>query len=97
MVEKISTKTKGGARPGAGRKAGSPNKKTAELQKAIADSGLTPLEYLLSVMRNVEEEPRARLNAALGAAPYVHAKLSSVDLAATHSGTVGMNLNVKFD
>jgi hypothetical protein len=71
---------KGGARPGAGRKAGSPNKKTAELQAAVAQSGLTPLEYMLQVMRNDSNEPRERLNAAVSAAPYVHAKLSSIEM-----------------
>jgi hypothetical protein len=92
-VEKKSTKTKGGARPGAGRKKGSPNKKTAELQKAVAESGVTPLEFMLDIMRTKPsddiEDPRLlvdllalRFEAAKAAAPYVHAKLSSVELTA---------------
>ena len=69
-----------------GRTAGTPNKKTAETVKAIEESGLTPLEYMLTVMRNDLEEPRTRLNAALGAAPYVHAKLSSIELSGVNGG-----------
>jgi len=80
MAEKVSTKTKGSARPSAGRKKGTPNKRTAEVVKAVEESGLTPLEYLLSVMRDEANDPRERLNAANMAAPYVHAKLSSVEL-----------------
>lgn len=87
-TEKLSTPIKGGKRPGAGRKPGIPNKRTQETQKAIEESGLTPLEYMLSVMRNEVEEPRVRLNAAISAAPYVHAKLSSVTAQVEHSGNV---------
>lgn len=90
-VEKLSTKIKGGARPGAGRKKGLPNKRTAETIKAVEESGLTPLEYMLSVMRNVDNDPRERLSAAEKAAPYVHAKLSSVEMNAkvtTHEASL---------
>ncbi len=80
MTEKISKGIKGGFRPGAGRKKGAPNKKTAELQKAVAESGITPLEYMLQVMRAPDTEPKERLAAAVAAAPYVHAKLSSVEI-----------------
>ena len=69
----------GGKRKGAGRPKGSRNKKTEEQTAAILDSGLTPLDYLLSVMRD-ESVPRDdRVDAAHKAAPYVHAKLASVD------------------
>jgi hypothetical protein len=71
---------KGGKRSGAGRKKGVPNKRTAEIQEAVEASGLTPLEYMLQVLRDVATEPRERLAAAVAAAPYVHAKLASVEL-----------------
>lgn len=78
---------KGGARPGAGRKPGVPNKRTAEKVAAIEASGLTPLDYLLSVMRDTELPREDRVDAAKAAAPYVHAKLANVELNAsvTHS------------
>ena len=94
-VEKKSNGIKGGARPGAGRKKGAPNKKTAELQKAVAESGITPLEYMLNIMRSepspdlpeelILEAINLRFEAAKAAAPYVHAKLSSVDVNANVS------------
>lgn len=90
MIENKSKKTnsiKGGVRPGSGRKKGSPNKKTAELQRAVAESGLTPLEYLLEVMRNSSDE-RQRLNAAIAAAPYIHPKLANIEVSGKGGGPV---------
>jgi len=70
----------GGARPGAGRPKGARNKRHEEVvQKAVA-GGITPLEYLLSVMQNEEAEEAKRIDAAKAAAPYVHARLSNVDM-----------------
>ena len=69
----------GGARPGAGRKPGIPNKATAELQAAIAASGETPLNYMLQIMRDDTRDQALRFEAAKAAAPYVHAKLAAVD------------------
>ncbi len=68
---------RGGKRPGAGRPAGARNKKTAELIEAIEDSGETPLEYLISVVRDTKEDARVRLDAAKAAAPYVHCRMPS--------------------
>lgn len=87
MVEKQSNNQKGGKRTGAGRKKGEPNKRTVEAQAATAESGITPLEYLLDVMRNSADE-RTRMSAAQAAAPYVHAKLASISVQAEHSGAV---------
>ena len=55
--------SRGGARPGAGRKPGTPNRVTAELQAAVAASGETPLDYMLRVMRDAAmDQPRAGRN-----------------------------------
>jgi hypothetical protein len=90
-----TTTKKGGVRAGAGRKKGIPNKKTADVQAKVAASGVTPLEYMLSQMR--KPYPRRasvaqkiamdnmRFEAAKAAAPYVHAKLASIE----HSGKGG--------
>lgn len=83
MIEKQSIKSKaikGGARPGAGRKAGGTNKRTAELVNTAKASGIMPLDYLLGIMRNVKQEENIRLDAAKAAAPYLHAKLSSIEV-----------------
>jgi hypothetical protein len=85
-VEKQSKGIKGGKREGAGRKPGVPNKRTAEIQKAVEESGLTPLDYMLQVMRDPMQEDHRRLTAAQAAAPYVHAKLSSVELSGKDGG-----------
>ena len=70
---------RGGARRGAGRKPGTPNRVTAELQAAVAASGETPLDYMLRVMRDPTMEHPRRDEMAKAAAPYVHSKLAAVD------------------
>jgi len=72
--------TRGGARANSGRKIGSANVKTREIADRCAESGLTPLEYMLQVLRDETLETRERMGAAAAAAPYIHAKLSSVEL-----------------
>lgn len=79
--QSIASGHKGGKRDGAGRKRGVPNKATREMREAIKASGLTPLEYMLQVMRDENEDEARRLHAASMAAPYVHAKLSCVEVA----------------
>lgn len=69
----------GGKRPGAGRKPGSATTRTREIANAVAE-GLTPLEYLTSVYRDPQVDEARRIDAAKAAAPYVHAKLNSVEL-----------------
>ena len=60
-----------------GRKAGTPNKATAAKAAAIAASGLTPLDFMLTVMRDQSADLQDRLQAARAAAPYVHPRLVS--------------------
>lgn len=85
-----------------GRKPGTPNKKTAEVQKAVEESGITPLDYMLKIMRDdsIPEDAELaqiialaglRFEAAKAAAPYVHAKLSSIEVNAnvtTHEASL---------
>ena len=75
----------GGARAGAGRKKDGHYKLTEEaIEKA--KEGLDPLDYLLNIVRDVEEQMRVRMDAAKAALPYVHHKLISKDL--QHSGRI---------
>lgn len=69
---------RGGKREGAGRPKGAPNKATAARQQEVAESGLTPLDFLLQTMRDDENALDKRLDAAKAAAPFVHPKLSAV-------------------
>jgi hypothetical protein len=63
-----------------GRAKGTPNRATAAKVAAIAASGVPPLDYLLSVMRDEENPVQLRLDAAKAAAPYVHPRMSSVEV-----------------
>ena len=67
---------RGGKRKGAGRPKGTPNKKQAKVVANVEASGILPLDYMLSVMRDEAGEKSARMDAAKAAAPYVHAKLT---------------------
>jgi hypothetical protein len=82
--------SKGGARPGAGRKPGVPNKRTAEKVAAVEASGLTPLDYMLSLLRDKNGTKEDRMWAAEKAAPYVHAKLAAVEMSGKDGGPVEM-------
>jgi len=66
---------------GQGRPKGAKNKKTQAQVKAIEESGVTPLEYMLDVMRDPKAEKPRRDDMARAAAPYVHPKLGQVDIA----------------
>ena len=63
-----------------GRAKGSPNKVTAAKAVAIAASGLTPLDFMLAVLRDEARDHVERMDAAKSAAPYVHARLAAVEL-----------------
>ena len=77
---------RGGKRPGAGRKPGAITQKTRAKAEEIAASGLTPLEFMMSVLRDETNSTEDRFEAAKAAAPYVHAKLAAID----HSGSVNL-------
>jgi hypothetical protein len=79
---------RGGPREGAGRPKGAQSIKTLEQTAAIEASGMTPLEYLTSVYRDLSADESKRIDAAKAAAPYVHAKLSSVELTGKDGGPV---------
>jgi hypothetical protein len=90
MIEKnqtIQPKSKGGARPGAGRKKSALTVKTREIAEEIAKSGMTPLEYLMSIMQDDANDQKERTHAAIAAAPYMHPKLASID----HTGDVALS------
>lgn len=69
---------RGGSRPGAGRKPGSATKRTREIANAVAE-GLTPLEFLTNVYRDIGEDMARRVDAAKAAAQYVHPKLAAIE------------------
>ena len=80
----------GGARQGSGRKKSALEERSRKAAERAVAEGITPLDYMLNVLRNEAESPANRMWAAEKAAPYVHAKLASVE----HSGTDGGPLQV---
>ena len=88
--------SRGGARPGAGRKPGSVTRRTREIAEQAAVQGITPLEFLLQAMRDESREFPVRLDAAKAAAPYVHAKLAAVEVTGKDGGPVDHSLTVEF-
>jgi hypothetical protein len=70
---------RGGRRPGSGRKPGARLNRTREIADAIALQGITPLDYLMTIVRSSPGTPEA-LDAAKAAAPYMHPRLTSVAL-----------------
>ena len=92
---------KGGKRLGAGRKKGSLSKATqkrADIAIIALDSGITPLDYMLEIMRapiptDVDADVRVsmtaqRFEAAKASAPYVHPRLAAIE----HTGKDGSPL-----
>lgn len=70
---------RGGKRKGAGRPPGAINRATAAARKMVEETGVTPLEFMLQVMRDANATRAERLDMAKAAAPYVHARLSAVE------------------
>lgn len=75
----------GGARQNAGRKPGASTRMNEKARQKAAEGGLMPLEYMLAVLRDETNPAEDRMDAAKAAAPYVHAKLASVE----HKGDGG--------
>ena len=73
--------SRGGSRPGAGR----PRKPSVRFDKVPKDiqaeaksEGMSPLEYMLKVMRNPEADQQRRDRMAVSAAPFCHARVADV-------------------
>lgn len=69
----------GGRRARAGRKKRSTTRKSREIADKVAtDGALTPLQYVIDVMRNPKTTRRRKDWAAATALPYVHPRLQSI-------------------
>jgi hypothetical protein len=62
-----------------GRQKGARNRATAEARAAAAVAGILPLDYMLEVMRDPKADHKRRDAMAMAAAPYLHARLSTID------------------
>jgi hypothetical protein len=80
-----------------GRQKGARNRATAEARAAAEATGTLPLDYMLSVMRDLNADPKRRDAMAIAAAPYLHPKLSAVEAKPNEPGTAEMcGIRVEF-
>src|ERR1700722_7659444 len=88
---------RGGRREGAGRKAGSVSKLDGEARRKAMVGGMMPLDYLLAIMRNGDQDARCRPDAAKAAPPYCHARLSATEVIGPSGGPVSVQTCQKLD
>ena len=79
---------RGGKRPGAGRKPGVSDK--AKIAAQVVASGLSPLDFMLGVLRDESQPFERRQDMAKAAAPYVHPKLASLEQKIDASVTINI-------
>src|SRR5215203_4698940 len=69
----------GGRRAGSGRKRSGANRLDTKARQHALESGLSPLEFMLAILRNEANSDAVRMEAAKAAAPYVHARLAHIE------------------
>ena len=87
---------KGGKRPGAGRKAGIPNKANAEIKSVAQQYSAEAIEKIVYLMRNAETE-QVRLAAAKEIVDRVHGRpAQSVEHTGEGGGPIKASVEVTF-
>jgi len=71
-----------------GRKKGSRNKVNMQREAEIAASGMTPLEYMLSIVRDPLKDEKTRCDMAKAAAPYCHPHLQAIQHTGANGGPI---------
>lgn len=87
--------THGGPRKGAGRKKGTVAEATRirkDIATAALNAGLTPLDYMLNILRDETQKQSARFTAAKEAAPYVHPRLAAVEHSGNEDKPIAFNI-----
>lgn len=85
----------GGVRKGAGRRRHTPNKRKSFIAAEALKQGISPLEFVLQVMRNEDNPLPLRCEMASIALPYCHARIGPRELPndASHpGGSVVLNI-----
>ena len=95
MTTKSKKPRHGGPRPNSGRKKGTKNPATiakeavlTEVLTRALENETTPLEVMLTIMRDPASPAAMKFEAAKAAAPYVHPRLSQVDSRVTRVNDV---------
>ncbi len=78
----------GAAKAGPGRPKGALGRVSAELREHLLAGGVSPLEYMLKVMRDEQADTERRDKMAAQAAPYIHPKLSSTEVSGEDGGPI---------
>ncbi|MBU6482465.1 MAG: hypothetical protein KGS09_18215 [Nitrospirae bacterium] len=86
----------GGKRNGAGRKKGAQNKINAALREKLNAGGIAPLEFMLQVMRDADQDLAVRLEMAKAAAPYLHPRLQAIEHSGKDEETLPRSIRVVF-
>lgn len=72
-----------------GRQKGTPNRLTSEVIEQVAETGMTPVEYLASVFQDAEADPRRRDDTAKALLPYCYAKKAPVAVKDADGNVIG--------
>ena len=56
------------------------------------ETGITPLEFMLAILRNEANSDLVRMEAAEAAAPYVHARLAHIETRGRGEGQLGRSV-----
>lgn len=88
---------RGGPRQGSGRKKSALTHKTRKIAEAVIKDGLSPLEVLVKAMRHFDGkgEFKDAAEIAAKAAPYMHARLATIEH--EHSGGITIQIGSEFD
>jgi len=78
-----------------GRQKGTRNRAAAEARAATEATGIMPLDYMLTVMRDASAELKRRDAMAIAAAPYLHQKLTPTESVAVRVASKGDKPNAE--
>lgn len=78
------------------RPTGSKNKRSMILAKKASIDGISPLEFLLNILRDTSFDMEMRIDAAKSAAPYVHPRLATTILKNEEGKAFNQSLDIMF-
>ncbi len=70
----------GGVRAGQGRKPGTTSKYQKANERRAIESGEHPVDFMLGIMRDTNNDMKTRMHACHAVLPYVAARLNAIDI-----------------
>lgn len=83
---------RGGARPGSGRPAGKPNKRTQEIQDRLDELDCDPIEGMAMIAADPTASQELKFQAYKELAQYVAPKRKAIDMNATLDGSFNIQV-----